>query len=59
MEPRNQIKSIGKTVGFAFIAIGLLYLGFFMFSRDLTPPTAALVSVAVGTILILLAKRRK
>ncbi len=59
METQNQIKSIGRTIGFACVIISLLYLGFFVFSRDLTPPTAALVGVAVGTILILLAKRRK
>ncbi len=58
METRNQIKSIGKTVGFALIVIGLVYLGFFLFGRDHTAPPAAIVGVAAGVILLVLCKRR-
>lgn len=54
----NQKKAIGKTVGFACVAVGLIYLGFFMFSHDHTPPVGAFVCVAAGIVLLTLSKRR-
>ncbi|MGI9104987.1 MAG: hypothetical protein ACR2G4_01915 [Pyrinomonadaceae bacterium] len=54
----NQKKAIGKTVGACCVAIGLIYLSFFIFSRDHTPPLGAFLSVVVGIILLTLSKRR-
>jgi len=57
METKNQKKAVGKTIGFSLIVVGLIYLGFFLFSQDHMPPVAALASVALGVILMLLFKR--
>lgn len=54
----NQKKSIAKTVGFFCVIIGLVYLSFFIFSLDRTPPPGALVCVAVGLVLLTLSKKR-
>ncbi len=57
METNNQKRAIGKTIGFVLIVIGILYLGFFIFSQDRTAPTVAIVSVIVGVALMMLSKR--
>ena len=54
----NRTKSIGKTIGAVCVAIGLIYLSFFIFSRDHTPPTAAVVCVVAGLLLLTLSRRR-
>lgn len=54
----NQVKSIGKTLGAVCIVLGLIYLCRFIFSSDHTPPTAAIVSVAVGLLLMAISKTR-
>ena len=54
----NQKKSIGKTVGAFCVLIGLVYLTFFIFSDDHTPPVAALICVAAGLVLLTFSKRR-
>lgn len=54
----NQVKSIGKTLGAVCVVLGLIYLCKFIFSSDHTPPTAAIVSVAVGLLLMTISKTR-
>lgn len=54
----NRTKSIGKTVGAMCVAIGLIYLSFFIFSRDYTPPGAAVACVVAGLLLLTLSRRR-
>ena len=58
MVSTNQKKSIAKTVGAFCVAVGVIYLAFFLFSHDHTPPVAALVGVAVGLVLLTLSKSR-
>jgi lipid-A-disaccharide synthase-like uncharacterized protein len=58
MVDTNQKKAIGKTVGFFCVVFGLVYLSFFIFSLDRTPPVAAIICVAVGLLLLTLSKRR-
>jgi inner membrane protein involved in colicin E2 resistance len=53
----NQKSAVGKTIGFALVVIGILYLGFFILSQDRTPPPAAVVCVIVGLALMMLSKR--
>ncbi len=57
METNNQKRGIGKTSGFVLIVIGIIYLGFFIFSQDRTAPPAAIVLVIVGIALMMLSKR--
>lgn len=54
----NQQKAIAKTAGFFCVVIGLVYLAFFIFSRDHTAPVGAVVCVVVGIVLLTLAKWR-
>jgi len=53
----NQKRAIGKTIGFVLSVIGILYLGFFIFSQDRTAPPAAIVCVIVGIALMMFSKR--
>ena len=53
----NQKRAIGKTIGFVLSVIGILYLGFFIFSQDRTAPPAAIVCVIVGVALMMFSKR--
>ncbi len=57
METNNRKRGIGKTIGFVLIAIGIIYLGFFIFSQDRTAPPAAIVFVVVGIAMMMLSKR--
>jgi hypothetical protein len=57
METNDQKRAIGKTVGFVLIVIGILYLGFFLFSQDHTAPPAAIACVVAGVVLMMLSKR--
>ena len=57
METNNQKRAIGKTIGFVLVVIGIMYLGFFIFSQDRTAPPAAIVFVVVGIALMMLSKR--
>jgi inner membrane protein involved in colicin E2 resistance len=57
MVTNNQKRSIGKTIGFVLIVIGILYLGFFIFSQDSTVPPAAIVCVVVGVALMMISKK--
>jgi len=57
METNNQKRAIGKTIGFVFVVVGIIYLGFFILSQDRTAPPAAIVLVIVGIALMLLSKR--
>ncbi len=57
METSSQKKAIGKTIGFVLVVIGILYLGFFIFSQDRTAPPVAIVCVIVGLALMMLSKR--
>jgi len=54
----NQKKSIAKTIGFFCVMIGLVYLAYFIFSLDRTPPLGAIVCVVVGLGLLTLSKSR-
>ena len=54
----DQKKSIVKTAGFFCVVIGLVYLSYFLFSLDRTPPAGALILVSVGIVLLTLSKRR-
>lgn len=55
----HQVKSVGKTLGAVCVMLGLIYLGKFIFSHDHTPPTAAVVSVAVGLLLLSISKTHR
>lgn len=57
METNNQKRAIGKTIGFMLIVLGILYLGFFIFSQDHTAPPAAIVCVIAGVALMMLSRR--
>ena len=58
METSNDEKrAIGKTIGFVLIVIGILYLGFFLFSQDRAVPPAAIVFVVLGVAFMMLSKR--
>ena len=57
METNNQKRAIGKTIGFVFVVVGIIYLGFFIFSQDRAAPPAAIVLVIVGIALMMLSKR--
>jgi uncharacterized protein (DUF983 family) len=57
METNNRKRGIGKTIGFVLIVIGIIYLGFFIFSQDRAAPPAAIVLVIVGIALMMISKR--
>ncbi len=57
METNNRKRGIGKTIGFVLIIVGIIYLGFFIFSQDRTAPPAAIVLVIVGFALMMISKR--
>ncbi len=57
MKANNLKRDIGKTIGFVLVAVGIIYLGFFIFSRDYTPPPGAVACVVVGVILMMISKR--
>ena len=57
MVSTNQKKSIAKTIGAFCVLIGILYLGFFIFSHDYSPPVAAVICVVVGLLLLAISRK--
>ncbi len=57
METNNRKRAIGKTIGFVLVVVGIIYLGFFIFSQDRTAPPAAIVLVVAGIALMMISKR--